>query len=62
MKYDGGRGGGVNIYVINSITQRFMVDTKIILNCYTGLEYNNTQTQVGPTNSKGKSKEEQKHG
>ena len=50
----GGGGGGINIYVINSITQRFKVDTKMIWNCYTGLEYNNTQTQVGPTKSKGK--------
>ena len=32
-----------------------MVDTKIIWNCYTGLEYNynNTQTQVNPTTVKG---------
>ena len=41
-------------YVINSITRRCMVDTKMIRNCYTGLEYNNTQTQVNSTNGKGK--------
>ena len=47
---------------MNNITRRFMVDAKMIRNCSTGLEYNNTQTQVDPTNSKGKSKEEQKQG
>ena len=43
-------------YIINSITRRFMVDTKMIWNCYTGLEYNNMQTQILQTIKENKRK------